>query len=251
MKKITIFLATAMIIAALSGCSGNNDTDSSQSGEGLVTQIAFGEPDKEDTTDESVAFLRTKVPLFSRYLEKRMQYPLTYEVEIEVDGGTPTTSGIYIRDDKSLCVTAIDAEGNRQRELYLEDTYYFIDDKEKVVYSLEYSEEGCKEAVGYYLLKIDIEQAQKCSYVDDIDTFRDVTYKHEIIYDENAKPTDYFYDENTEELIYVVSGTTVTKVLNLKNEVTESVFEIPADYTQSTLEEYAQKLAEEQQAAQQ
>ena len=252
MKKIKLFLAAAVIISAFSGCA-NNSGEASQTtagGEsgGQVTQVALGNPEKEDTTDEAVEFLKTKVPLFSRYLETRMQYPLTYEVEIEADGAAPVKSGIYIRDDKSLCVAVEDAEGNTQRELYLEDTYYFIDDKEKVVYSMEYSEDGCKEAVGYYLLKIDLEEAQKCSYVDDFDTFRDVIYKHEIIYAEDYSQTDYFYDENTEELVYVVSGTTVTKVLKLANENTDSVFEIPADYTQSTLEEYAAKIAEEQSA---
>ena len=251
MKKTAYILAAALLIGALSGCSGNNDGSADTttvSNNGANTQIAYEAEEKDDTTDEAVEFLKTKVPLFAKYLEKRMECPLTYEVEIETDDGI-TQAAIYIKDEKNICLSSTDASGYTSRRIYTPDMLYVVLEKERIVCTNPMDEETIKEIVAANMLRIDVDEAKELDYVDDYDYFRDVLYKHEIIYTEPGVGTHYFYDENTDELVYIATNSSTTKVTCLKNEVTESAFEIPSDYEVKDLYEYADEL-EAQQAEQ-
>ena len=80
MKKTAYILAAAVLVATMAGCNSNSGSEEPKGGK--VTQIAFqADSPKEDTTEEALTFLKEQVPLFSKYLETRMQYPLTFETE--------------------------------------------------------------------------------------------------------------------------------------------------------------------------
>ncbi len=249
MKKTAYILAAAMLIAALSGCNGNTgDAETTKAPEGgKVTQVVFQNEEKEDTTAEAIEFLKTKVPLFTKYLETRMQYPLTYEVEIEDENGK-AKAGIYIKDEQNICLSSTDAFGTYSSTIYTPEMIYVVDEESQTIYTKETKEEDVKQIVADCLLKIDVDEAKEMSYVDDYDYFNGTLYKHEIIYTKPGVGTHYFYDENSEELVYIATSDSTTRVTKLNNQVTESAFELPSGYKTMTLEEYLENLKSEQDA---
>ena len=247
MKKTAYILAAAMLIAALSGCNSSSGNDGEPAETTKVTQVAFQAEEKEDTTEEALAFLKEQVPLFSKYLETRMQYPLSFETETVTDEGTVTTA-IYIKDEKNMCHASVDALGNYSATIYTPEMTYIVVEADKTIYTKEATEEDVKKLVANNLLKIDADEAKEMSYVTDFDYFNDVLYKHEIIYTKPGTGTHYFFDENTEELVYIATSESTTKITKLNNEVTESAFELPADYKTMTVSEYYEQLEAEQAA---
>ena len=241
MKKTAYILAAAMMIAALSGCNSNNGDDNKPAETTKVTQVAYQAEEKEDTTDEALVFLKEQVPLFSKYLETRMQYPLSFETEIETENGT-ATAAIYIKDEKNICLASTDAFGNYTASIYTPEMTYIVVEEDKTIYTRESTEDEVKKLVANNLLKIDVDEAKGMEYVTDFDYFKDVLYKHEIIYTKPGEGTHYFFDEHSEELVYIATSSSTTKITKLKNEVTESAFELPTGYKTMTLSEYCESL---------
>lgn len=246
MKKTAYILAAAVMIAALSGCNSNNGGDSETTKapeDGKVTQVAFQAEEKEDTTEEALAFLKEQVPLFSKYLETRRQYPLTFETEMETENGL-VTAAIYIKDEKNICLASTDTFGNYTASIYTPEMVYIIVEEDNTIYTKESTEEEVMELVENNLLKIDVDEAKAMSYVTDFDYFKDVLYKHEIVYTQPGVGTHYFFDEHSEELVYIATSNSTTRITKLNNEVTESAFELPSGYKTMTLSEYFEKEAE-------
>lgn len=251
MKKIIAALCTAALIISAAGCSGEKESQTT-TGTGethKVTEVVYGTPEEEDTTQEALDYLREKVPLYVRFMEKRMNYPLTMETKITESGKLLGTSGIYILDDHTLATVATDAQGNTTRVIYTDGKAYQIDDSAKIVYYTDYSEDSAKSLVSDYLIKIKLSDVEKCSYVDDYEDIDGVTYKHEIIYQQDGTPSNFYYDENTEEIKFVRAGEQISEILKLENSADESRFEIPADYEQKDYAEYYSQMLQEQQAA--
>lgn len=252
MKKPAYILAAALLISALSGCNSNSgDTSEATTAPegGKVTQVAYQAEEKEDTTEEALAFLKEQVPLFSKYLETRMQYPLTFETEVETEGGT-VTAAIYIKDEKNICVSSTDTFGNTTSSIYTPEMTYIVVEADKMIYTSESTEEEVKDLVAANLLKIDADEAKAMEYVNDYDYFNDVLYKHEIIYTQPGVGTHYFFDEHSEELVYIATNDSTTKITKLENTVTESAFELPSGYQTKTLSEYFAELEAQQAEAQ-
>lgn len=263
MKKfLSVFLIAFILTAA--GCGSGkteettaNTTAAEETGSGStnkVTQVAYQNPDMEDTTEEALALLEKEVPLFANYLKIRMNTPVTVEATVTAEDGSVIKSGIYIKDSLHAALISEAEDGSVMRVVYSGDMAYQIDENEKIVYYYNTKEENVRELIGSYLLKINLSDVEKCSFVQDYEDFEGVTYKHEIIYDANANPGNYYFDENTNEIRYIRIGENVTKFDKVESAINnESVFEIPSDYKQVSFEEYQQKLREEQekQAAQQ
>ncbi len=250
MKKTAYILAAAMLVAALSGCNSNSGNDGEPAETTKVTQVVYqnGETEeKEDTTDEALVFLKEQVPLFSKYLETRMQYPLTFETETETENGT-VTACLYIKDEKNMCHASTDAFGNYTASIYTPEMTYIVVEEEKTVYTSESTEEEVRKLVANNLLKIDVDEAKAMEYVADFDYFKDVLYKHEIVYTKPGVGTHYFFDEHSDALVYIATSDSTTRITKLKNEVTESAFELPADYKTMTVSEYYEQLEKEQAA---
>jgi len=246
MKKLLLAFLTSALILTAAGCGEEKKEETKNDGSDKVSQsINFG---GEDTTDEAVAYLKTVVPYFSKYLETRMEYPLTYEAEITTAEGTQF-AGIYIRDESSMVISAVNLFGSESKTIYTADKMYSVDGVEKIIYSGDYKEENSKRVVSANLLKIDVEQAKSCDYTSGEKTYNGVNYKHESI-SMGGATVDYYFDMNTGDLKYVVSDGSETKVLVLENKVKESAFDLPEGYKEATLEEYYEKIQKELDAQQ-
>lgn len=251
MKKVIAALCTAALIISAAGCS-NEKEEPKTTGTGethKVTEVVYGTPEEEDTTQEALDYLRNEVPLYVKFMEKRMSIPLTLETEITQNGELLGTSGIYIRDDHTLATIATDSQGNTTRVIYIDGKAYQIDDSAKIVYYTDYSEDSAKSLVSDYLIKIKLSDVEKCSFVDDYEDLNGVTYKHEIIYQQDGTPSNFYYDENTEEIRFVRAGEQISEILKLENTADDSKFEIPADYEQKDFAEYYSQMQQEQQDA--
>lgn len=236
MKKIMALLAAGALILAAAGCNTDakpsETSDTTKSKDGKVTQqIAFDDPaEEEDTTEEALAFLKEKIPLYTRYLETRRSIPLTYETAV-VSEGARVKAGVYIRDEKTLAVSATDEDGNEIRVVYKDGMVYEIDAAERTIRYMSYSAENAAELVEGYRIKLKLSEVEKCSYVDDIEELNGVAYQHEIIYDENSHPSNFYYDMETGDLRFIRIGEEINEVVVLNNEVKESAFDVPTDYT--------------------
>lgn len=248
LKKIMAILAAGALLLAAAGCGTEekpSDTSETTKGNGKVTQqIVFGgdiEPE-EDTTEEALDFLRERIPLYTKYLETRRTIPLSFETAVTNEGAR-VEAGIYIKDKQTLAVTAKDEDGNLIRVVYQDGKAYEISDADRTVTYMTYSADAAKELVESYRIKLSLSNVEKCVYVCDYDELNGVTYKHEIIYDENGNASNFYYDEKTEKLRFIRIGEEISEVLVLSNEVTESVFEIPTGYT---MVDYDAELAAQQ-----
>lgn len=244
MKKFTAALLAGAMILSLAGCSDKNGDEAETTTAKTKQEVAY---QVEDTTDESVAYLREQVPLFSRYLETRMQYPLTYEVEVTTADGVQT-AGIYIFDKNTICNSSTDANGNLTRAIYDGTNCYLISDAEKVIYCSTVSEEGSENIVSTSLMKIRIDDAMNSTYTTgETKEYNGETYKFETI-TSGETVAEYYFDEITDDLAYIVAGGNATKIVRLDNEKTPSVLELPEDYERKPLEDYLAQAAAEQTA---
>lgn len=235
MKKFLAILAAGALLLAAAACNTEetpSDTSKTTKGDGKVTEIVFGENDQpeEDTTEEALNYLRERIPLYTRYLETRRTIPLSFETAVTNEGAR-VEAGIYIKDEQTIALTAKDEDGNLLRVVYRDGMAYEISEADRTVTYMKYSEELAKTLVESYRIKLSLSDVEKCSYVDDYDELNGVSYKHEIIYDENSNPSNFYYDEETEKIRFIRIGEEINEVLVLSNEVTESMFEIPTDYT--------------------
>ncbi|MDE7234503.1 MAG: hypothetical protein K2N29_05505 [Ruminiclostridium sp.] len=247
MKKFLAILAAGALLLAAAGCNTEekpSDTSETTKGNGKVTQVVFGEDKEpeEDTTEEALNYLRERIPLYTLYLETRRTIPLSFETAVTNEGAR-VEAGIYIKDEQTIALTAKDEDGNLIRVVYRDGMVYEVADADRTVTYMKYSEELAKELVESYRIKLSLSNVEKCSYVDDYEELNGVTYKHEIIYDENSNPSNFYYDEETEKLRFIRIGEEISEVLILSNEVTESAFEIPTDYT---MVDYDAELAAQQ-----
>lgn len=235
MKKFLAILAAGALLLAMAGCNAEEkpaDTSKTTKGDGKVTQIVFGDEEQpgEDTTEEALNYLRERIPLYTRYLETRRTIPLSFETAITNEGAR-VEAGIYIKDKQTIALTAKDEDGNLIRVVYRDGMAYEISEADRTVTYMKYKDELIKELVESYRIKLKLSDVEKCSYVDDYDELNGVMYKHEIIYDENSNPSNFYYDEETEKLRFIRIGEEISEVVVLSNEVTESAFEIPTGYT--------------------
>ena len=235
MKKFLAILTAGALLLAAAGCNTEekpSDTSETAKGDGKVTEIVFGESDQpeEDTTEEALNYLRERIPLYTRYLETRRTIPLSFETAVTNEGAR-VEAGIYIKDEQTITLTAKDEDGNLLRVVYRDGMAYEISEADRTVTYMKYSEDLAKALVESYRIKLSLSDVEKCSYVDDYDELNGVIYKHEIIYDEKSNPSNFYYDEETEALRFIRIGEEINEVLVLSNEVTESMFEIPTDYT--------------------
>ncbi len=237
MKKTAYILAAAVLVATMAGCNSNSgDAQTTKDdGAGVVTQVAVPEIQKNDTTDEAIAYLRTQVPLFAKYIEKRNSYPLTYEVKI-TSGDVTQTASINIKDDKNISFISTNADGVREATIYKDNVCYVISDEEKTLYSSKVTTETSKRVVQENLMTIKLEEAKGMSYSADTADYNGVTYKREII----GNVVYYYFDEATEELKYIVMGDNiqVTEITRFENVCDESAFDLPEGYKTVDLNEY-------------
>lgn len=251
-KFLAVLAAGALLFAA--GCgteqTPGETTQKTADKEGNVTQIVFGEEEtpEEDTTAEALAYLRERIPLYTRYLETRRTIPLSFETAVTNEGAR-VKAGIYIKDEQTIALTAEDEDGNETRVVYMDGKVYEISSADRTVTYMTYKEENAKKLVDSYRIKLSLSDVEKCSYVDDYEELNGVSYKHEIIYDENSNPSNFYYDEETGAIRFIRNGEEISEVLVLKNEVTESMFELPTDYTMVDYdavlsEQYASQSAE-------
>ncbi len=238
MKKIlSVLIASALILTA-SGC-GNESGKETTTQKPESTQVIDMAGSVEDTTDETFEYLKEKAPLYANFLKIRKSIPLSFEIEVKTENGT-ATAGVYIKDETNISTISADGTGASSTTIYSDDKIYYIDDAAKIVYEGSVPVDSTKTMVETNLLNVDIMTAMSFKYTTGEEKEIDgVAYKCETISGgENNTSTDYLFDKETDEIRYIVVNGNANKITVLNNEVNEKAFEIPADYTKATMEEY-------------
>lgn len=240
MRKFLAISAVLAMLLTAAGCGGTEktpeeSTSTSKTG-GVVTQIIGAEPE-EDTTDEAIAYIKEKAPLFAAFIEKRRQIPLAFETSVTTKDGTFKTA-IYIKGEHDLVNSVTDQDGNETRTVYSDGKAYNIVDKEKTVYYTDYANEEMAKLVEAYQLKISLAEAEGTVYVCDEQELDGVMYDHVSLHTPSSDPANYYFDKETGDLRFIESSGELGEVLILDGNVPDSVFEIPADYEQVDYQQY-------------
>lgn len=254
MKKIIMsFLAAALVITA-AGCSNNGEqTDTGAETTAATskkeTAVAFQAEESPDTTAESLEYLKGKIPLFAKYLETRMTYPLTYEVETRSDEGV-STAGLYIKDEDTIAFTSADYTGASDNTVYDGTNLYYVVHHEKIVYVRnELPISTTTQVVSDSLLKIDVWDAYSKTYETGVKDFEGKTYNYEAMTDSSGSVSEYYFNQETDALEIVVSNGAATYITRIDNTVDDSIFEIPEDYEKGDLDAYLNNIIAENRAA--
>ena len=232
-NRFAALLAAAAMLTALGGCSENgNDSDSTSDGTTTtpervaITQIAF---QADDTTEESLDFLKENSPLFYKYLMIRRGVPLTREAVITREDGD-WISRTYIKDAHNAVISSVAPDGAETRVVYSVDKAYEIRDAEKKVYELELDIAAIDTMVSAISPDVSIDEVSSAQYSADVRTYDGVEYNCETV-TASGKEETYYFDKNTDALCYIISGDNVMKVTRFENVFdNDAAFNIPSDY---------------------
>lgn len=268
MKKIIAILAM-LCVAAAAGCNNGNTeaTTQSTSEEPAVTtapsgtdestapkktnQIVYTAPQKPDTTDQTLDYLESNVPLFYNYLTARRSVPLVFEGSVTKDGKVWET-GAYIKDSRNFVEYAKDPDGNVTRVIYKDGSTYQVETANKTAYSFNFSDDQIKEAFeNTSMAKLYMDVYANLSYTTDTAEYNGKEYDRVSITDGSSDPVEYYFDKTTGALAYLVDGDNVTEIKRMESVMPdESLFDIPADYEQKTSEQFYKEQIEAESTAQ-
>ncbi len=246
MKKTAALLAL-LAIFAISGCNSDNKKPDSQTGnttttadENKVSEVAFKASERELVSDEALHFLSENVPLYSKYVQKRMSIPIILETKITSDSGT-LYRNLYIKEDESVSTYAKNYDGSESTVIYALSGCYFIENSTSTAYKFSYKENVIKDQMKQFQYSITMDSLKAVTETasDATATYNGEEYNIESITDDTGKTT-YYFDKKTEELRYIVSGDTVTEILKLQAaNPDEKYFKIPDGFAVKDFNEYA------------
>lgn len=264
MKKILSIISAFAVILSMAACGSENKAEETKESGGKVTQVVFGDdsPKEEegDTSKEAIEFLKENHPYFyDNFFSVRNNIPLSFISSTKIGDEEAVVTEIYVKDEDTMTIVGNDALGRRTRIVHDKDTAYQIYDEEKKLYKKVYDEETVKTLVANTTMKPQYSVVSESGYSFADREYDGKTYSCYVIsaynpYVEGYVSTEYYFDKETKEIKYIVSQGSVSEVVLLSNEISdESVFDIPTDYEEDTVEnlneEIINKLSEEQETA--
>ena len=265
MKKIIAVFALICVFAA-AGCNNgeaSKTTTAAPSPEATTTtaavsvdedgkksQVVFDAGEREDTTEEALAYLEKECPLFKKYLDMRRSVPLTFETTVGTADGEYKT-GLYIKDAENFAEYSKDPAGNETTVLYMKDTAYQITSADKTVFKYDCGETEVKsmsEAVR--LSEIFLDDVQSTSYSYGPYEYEGVEYHKVTITPAEGASSEMYFDINTDKLVLSVANGSVSMVDTFENSFTkDEIFNIPEDYEVKSFNEYLEELQQQAQQA--
>ena len=259
MKKILSIVSALAVVLAIASCGSENKKENDKENDGKVTQVVFGgdNPTEEegDTSAEAIEFLKENQSYFyENFFSKRNHIPLAYISSTK--GEEEVITEVYVKDEDTMAIVGNDALGRKTRIIYDKDKAYQVYDEEKKLYKKEYDAETIKTAVENTIMKQKYSVVSQSSYSFYDKDYEGKTYNCSIIsaynpYAEGVVSTEYYFDKETNEIKYIISQDVVSEVKLLSNEIPdESVFDIPSDYEEDTVEKLNEEIMEELSKAQ-
>ena len=260
MKKILSIISALAVILSIASCGAGNGNNSETTTEattgasadageettkkgGKVTQVInIGEPE-EDTSEEAKQFLKENYPYFyDNFYSIRSGMPLSFVSSTTVGENDAVVTEMYIKDADTMVIVGNDALGRKTRIVYDTDTCYQIYDDKKEMYKSKYGAEFVGNCVESAVLKAQYDTVSSSEY-----STMDKEYDGKLYngFAVSAKKEDtnstsmvtYYFDKDTNEIKYIISDSSVSEIKLLSNEIAdESVFDIPTDYTEDTIE---------------
>lgn len=262
MKKILSVISAFAVILTIASCGSNNKPEETKASDEKVTQVVFGgdSPKEEegDTSKEAIEFLKENYPYFyENFFSMRNRIPLTFISSTKQGENDVVTTEVYIKDEDTMTIIGNDALGRKTRIIYDKDMAYQIYDTEKKIYKTEYGEELVKNNIENTTMKQKYSVVSESGYqFIDSKEHDGKNYKCYIIssynpYVQGYVATEYYFDMQTDEIRYIITQGVVSEVMLLSNEISdESVFDIPTDYTEDTVENLNEEIMNELSKAQ-
>ncbi len=253
MKKIAALFALIAVLA-IAGCSNDNKKadGTSQNGEttttgNKVTEMAVTMPTQERLSEDALEIISQNLPLYRKYLEKRMSIPLVLECKITSPEGT-ILRNLYIKADESVSTYAKNLDSTESTTIISLDGYYFLDHAEKKAYKFNYNEDVIKSQMDQFKFGVTMEDMKKIteSTMQEEAEYNGAVYKTESVTDDSGLTT-YYFDKSNDELRFIVNGNTVTEILKLEAaDPDNKYYEVPADYEVIDFFEYAASVSAEE-----
>lgn len=266
MKKIISIISALAVILSIASCgSDNKKAEETKESDGKVTQVIFGgdspEEEEGDTSAEAIEFFKENHPYFyENFFSKRNSMPLALISSTTVGEEEAVTTEMYVKDEDTMAIVGYDALGRKTRIIYDKDMAYQIYDEDKKLYKQDYSEKEIITMVESAIMKSNYSFVSKSDYSLTSKEYNGKDYVCYIVsvydvYSQSVVDTEYYFDNETNEIKYIITRNAVAEVKLLSNEIPdESVFDIPSDYTEDTVEklneEIMNELTKEQENAQ-
>lgn len=260
MKKILSIISALAVILSIASCGAVNKpaeetTEETKKSGGKVTQVVVGGDNIEkegDTSKEAIEFLKKYQPYFyDNFYSKRNQMPLAYISSTKVGEGEAVTTEVYVKDEATMVIIGKDALGRKTRIIYDNNKAYQIYDEEKKLYKKDISEELLKTTIENSMMKTKYSSVSESRYETVSKDFEGKSYTCCIIssydnYSQEYTDTEYYFDNETNEIRYIVLQGAVSEVKLLSNEIPdESIFDIPVDYAEDTVENLNEEIMNE------
>lgn len=259
MKKILSIISAFAVILSIASCgSGKEETTETQaettkaSGSKVTQVVNIGGEPEEDTSEEAKAFLKENYPYFyDNFFSLRSGIPLSFVSSTKEQGKEAVVTEIYVKDEDTMVIVGNDALGRKTRIVYDTDTCYQMYDDKKEMYKSKYGAEfigNCVESAG---LKPQYDLVSQSRYSTMDKEYEGSLYTCFVVssYNEETETmvnVEYYFDKETNQIKYIITGDNVSEIKLLSNEITdESVFDIPSDYSEDTIENLNEAIIDE------
>ncbi len=261
MKKILSIVSALAVMLTIASCGSENKNENDKGSDGKVTQVIYGDgtPTEEegDTSAEAIEYMKENHPFFyDNFFSKRNHIPLAFISSTKTGEGEAVATEIYVKDEDTMAIVGNDALGRRTRIIYDKDKAYQIYDEDKKLYKQDYDEAEIITAVENTIMKPKYSIVRDSAFNQKENDYNGVDYNCYIVsyydvYSKSVVDTEYYFDKNTNEIRYIMSQGVVSEVKLLSNEIPdESVFDIPSDYEEDTVEKLNEEIMEELSKAQ-
>ncbi|MDO4552052.1 MAG: hypothetical protein Q4C22_00795 [Bacillota bacterium] len=224
MKKFLIILLALILVFSFAACGGEEApaADGEEAAGGEAVEENGGE---EESQGDPIPASGSLLEEFLLTTLDATQHPVYMAFRTEVEG--QTIEGFWAMKDGMIYTESQTTEGRVANLDDGENTYIIMHDEK--MYMTNTLNEGALEGMGMDAHIIAGEEGAEITV--GTEEYNGVTYICEIVADDEGE-TRFLFEQDSKDWKYIISEEQVTEVVEYGNDVDDSWFTLPADYTQ-------------------
>lgn len=220
---IPVILAAMTITAA--GCSAEPEVWEYEIGNNTLIN------------EETAAFIeaiRPEAPIYANYLVESSALPSAVSLSYETNG-VAVTMETYMVDLDEMVVTTI-TNGVTNDVILKDGTYYMVSDAEKTALYMNMTEEQQSAMIDAMVSSVQSAfNPETASFETGKTEYNGTEYLYEKITTAEAGEIMIYADKKTKDVKYIQNAGQIMEINFLEHEISDSIFEIPADYTMTDM----------------
>ncbi len=200
------------------------------------TEEAVENPFMTDEIKEFIEALRAEVPIYADFMETTSTIPMrmgmAYEADIYGTGElTAVSLDIAMASPEKIYMSTV-SDGTVVNIIIRDNKYYMISEAEKTALYMEMSDEEALAMSESMASSVKANfDASAATYETGETEYNGETYLYEKVITDEVGEIIIYADTATKEVKYLTSAGETMEITILTNQVDDSLFEIPADYT--------------------